>query len=451
MLSKRKQPATVRPHKEPAVLSRKPKKSKCRNGVDALALAARKPRASHIPPEIFSLLVQKLDKNLKSLLLLSMTCRTARDVILRDDELWFEILRRREVVAFGFHTYAIKGQPIVRNIPMTPYPNFKDVEGYAPAGWQLSFAPPDWLYHRLEWPHMEAPEKTEPFTPEELAAFANHSRQIARVTSFRHCGVCGSKRNPVCVWGLGCQVCPPCLKSNLVSCAALFEEYGMTYSRDSARMLGKVFCVPDHDRRTKVAYLTYNHIDYAEKTKGSLVYFWRPHLSEIYDLPALKLSHRARVSAANALQAKIRGLCIRIGILQKNLSAQCVKLFHSHSSHSVFLNAKAAPDKSGCYSTFPCTDSERTLVNTWLPTAPKFSRLMEPECRSYSILQRAFLAFRGRATLPAANFPERTLERLRSSEALRVEKVISNREDMNKLWSLALRPWFDMIPTMRGK
>lgn len=431
-----------------APLLKRPRKS--RNEAQHASAVAKAKQPTDVSGEIYLLLLDHLTKSQRSLILLSMACRAARDAVLRNPKLWFDVLKKNQNFAFVFHNYYYTncGPAVVRKIPMTPYPNFKRVEGYQPAH-DTHPPPASWRLKQYEWPHMLPPDRETPLTPEEVQTFADHALRRARVGHFDHCGLCGTKRLNIPVWGLGCRACSSCLKANLVSSEALLAEFGLNYAHHMKKIAGRVFYFQCAERSLKIAHLTDNPVDFTEKARNHLTFFWRPHLAKIFDLSALRFEHRANAGAASVLTSRVRALFVRVGILQKYTGCTCGKIFHTGSCFNYLLDAKAKPNKQGHHSAHPCEDHEKVIIKTWLPPAVKTRMLIEPECRAYRLLQRTFLAFRGRSTVLCAKDPRRTVERLRTSEALRGESVAKSLVTFP--WNSEFKQWLDMVPSLIGK
>ena len=142
------------------------------------------------------------------------------------------------------------------------------------------------------------------FSPAEVGALAEHALRRARLTHAPGCGLCGSRRKHVPVWGLGMRVCASCLKVNLVSSTSLFHEYGLDYTKHLDKIVGKVYFFHNTSGNTFAGqYLSDNPLDFRGSGKWGAVFFWLPHLRKAVDLEASWASHRstARRAAARRL------------------------------------------------------------------------------------------------------------------------------------------------------
>jgi hypothetical protein len=413
----------------------------------------RPARQSHIPQEVFALVAARVAPRQSSLWVFSMVCRGAREAVLGSNPqahaLWLKILTDTEVYHFEHFSLLSAGPPVVRGVPMGPYPNFKVVEGCLAA--QRWMAPTGWFRQQFTWPHMDNPElrPQAPFTQpevEELAKFAVHRSRILNTFC---CGYCGSRTDLVRVWGLGRRACSACLKHNLVSAAALLAEYGFDYSARMAELAGRVFFFRIRDSRFVFHHLSHNPVDFTPQAKAcqrSHTFFWRPHLEKIVDLPALKREHRDRARAIAPIQAAARALCVRVALLQRGRPA------FSSSSHMVFVRAGPKPERFpdsyvGFYSDEPCTEEQVELVKNFLPHCNRTRLATDREREARAVLQKAFLAFRGRIMLPYAKNPKKALERLRMAEAVRQEGLVPALRFAAEDGAL-FRKWRDMAPVV---
>jgi hypothetical protein len=412
---------------------------------NSAAPPARRARACHIPAEVFRLLAERLQDSTGSLLRLSMVCTAARDAVLRDGgDLWFRICVSHQQAFFCSGLPTCVGPAVVRSVPMRPYPNFKPVEGSlrhtcpAPILWQIK---------RARWPALPGQLQPEPFTPAEKEALAAHALRTARMYLCDRCGFCGDKTRNVQVWGLGRRVCAACLKDNLVSGAALYHEYGVDFNRHAAQLAGRVFYFRELLRRDHLAsLLTHNPVDLRQESAQSLVFFWRPHLERVLDLPALRRAHRdpARREAASRLTGAVRALRVRLFLAQR---AKYVR----GCDHSFHLRAPAAPARPGApYTARPLTDAERAAVATHLPHCWSRRPLLPSEGHARRLLQESFIGFRGRCTLPLAKFVASTLEKLRFIETVRDEQLICARPPSVGSSTKEFKSWFDLAPAFAG-
>ena len=408
---------------------------------DCARAAKRVTKLPSLPPEIYKLVAERLAGSPGSLLRLSMVCVAARDAVLRDGEaIWFSacVLSQQ----FYFRHYSAKqcGPAVVRNIPMKPYPNFKRVEGYQRS---TQYAPITWQVNRARWPVLPGQADAPPFTPAERKILADHALRSARLEFARCCGLCGEKNKHVQVWGLGKRVCSKCMKENHISAAALFHEYGFDFNSRAADIAGSVFYFREAFRpRQLAALVTHNPVDFKHESAHSLVFFWRPHLEKVLDLPALRRQHRdpARALAAQKITGAVRALRIRLFLAQKSKSIRgCNHAFH--------LRAPAAPKKSGgAYTVRPLSEVECDTVFMSLPLCCHRRQLMDRERDARRLLQESFVGYRGRNTLPLAKFPEPTLEKLRILEAFRAEQVVVKKPPSFLCSSGAFRSWLDLPP-----
>lgn len=385
------------------------------NGRQKRQRRGRPARDLPIPDEIFRLLVDQLCARASfpssTLLKLSMVCRSARTAVLGNVEAWFESLRRSEVNHFQTFSNATAGPPVVRDIPMSPYPNFKAVEGFR--GQRSALPPFLWRIKRLQWPDLGG-GRSAPFTEEEKSSLAEHAIRRARLYHGQRCGCCGARRTHHPVWGLGCRVCSSCLKQNLISSASLFFEYGFEFHKHLSEILGRVFYFTYSSSSRFVLYnLSHNPVDFRKGTRENLVFSWKPHLERVVDLGASKARRAERAAAACRLAAAVRGLYARVVLGQGG------RFFTRATSHRFYVHAPAKPRKrGGFYSARPCTEEERAIITRNDP---------DQRLEAKALLRESFLAFRGRLTLPCTRNPRGALDRLRMLEAVREESLIKPR------------------------
>jgi len=382
-------------------------------------------------------LVQHLSKSQRGLILFSMVCRASRDAVLGNHQVWVDMIRRTEISHFGYFRFSRVGPAVVRDIPMAPYPNFKMVEGNPRNS--SAYPPRSWMERRGEWPHMGTAESFVPFTPPEMEALSNFAKRRARINIADRCGYCGSRHKHAPVWGLGRRVCNACMKHNLVSSAALYFEYGFDYTRHVSLLAGRVYYFTTRDKKLIQYFLTHNPIDFRPEHRSNLAFFWRPHLEKLVDLHDLKVKLRAKAEAAKSLQAFVRAFSVRVTLMQRG------RCFTVASSHQFFVEAQAKK-KSEFYSVDPLPLQDVQLIRSQSTHWRCHCLVSQDQLRARAVLQRAFLAFRGRMTLPNVRNPACVIERLRQNEALR--------EDTLSKWSAPFShsqlflSWRDMAPTL---
>ena len=399
--------------------------------------------AALAPLEVFRLLAGNIAPHGGALLRLAMTCRAARDAILRDHALWFEVLRDAQVAHFRSRTWrsAYVGPAVVRSIPMSPYSNFKSMEN----DMHNTSSPPFlWQIQRLNWPHLRSADKTGAFTPEETAAFAEHAVTTARLDTALHCGLCKSRHRHIPVWGLGMRVCVPCFKANLVSSASLFHDYGVDFNKHAGRIAGAVYFFRHAFNLSVYAnYLTHNPVDFGHGKDDCMLFFWLPHLSRVIDLQAARAEFKSpeRRAAAERLTAVVRALGTRLTIGQKG------KSLNRFSNHQFYTRAGAkAKKRQGFDTAAPLTEEQYKFIDRHLPMAFCRPVLMNDEGTARQMLQRSFLAFRGDLRLPCVRNAEVVLERLWIMQAVRADHLIRKRSPDWSATTRDFRKWADMKP-----
>lgn len=402
-----------------------------------------------LPPEIFQTIARFLLPSHCQLLRLAMTCRASRDGILRCHSLWYQALLSHSKAHFGGYGYSIHGPAIVRSIPMMPYPNFKVVIGDLRAT-----TPPPYLWYvrRQQWPHVVGASQTGEFTREETAAFAEHAVTRARLEHSLSCGLCGCKRGHLPVWGLGQRVCPDCLKANLVSSAALLLEYGYNFAHHADELAGRVYYFrQSHNVRFSSQNLTHNPVDFTVMGKVDLVYFWMPHLAKVVDLEACRRAFKdpERRAAASDLAARARALATRLALGQKGGT------FARAVAHKFYTTAKPESGRQGRFWTAaPLKQAEASMADyasrhgSVLLAKWKKGKDAEHEevLAGRALLQRSFVAFRGRLSLPRVPCPDRVLRFLRTYEATRPTELLKPVVPSYYQTDLNFRQWQDLKP-----
>ena len=408
------------------------------------------PRASHVPKEVFTIIVRTLQDCPSTLLRLSMVCRDARDLVLREsDELWYEILRKSQVSYFSSFMSMYRAPSVVRGIPMRPPPNFKDVEGYAMGTTMIH--PVTWQIRRATWPHVGGVVTHEnPFTPAELRIFARYSIRTTGIQASHCCGVCRSTVKLQPVWGLGMKVCNACLKDNLISGAALFYEYDLSFSALADKLAGRVFCFHSTFKHGAMRqFVSYNPLDFDMANAQSMVFFWRPHLRRVVDLDAArrKLRDPERSDAAKKLTSSVRALFTRIHL---STSGKYSWL----TSHRYYVNAPAWPQKNrprSPHNVRDLTEPERALLAGGFLHSVLRASVVAQELQARRLLQERFLGYRGSCALPSQKHPALALEKLRAYESTRSEYAIKRRPpNIHSSACTPLKRWFDLPPSLAG-
>lgn len=378
----------------------------------------------------------------RGLLLFGMTCRAAREAVFGDKPMWSELFRAGQVAHFRYSLESTYGPAVVRGLPVSPYPNFKHIPDYRG---DTCVPPFTWRVKRADWPHgTHVFRKGDPeFSPAEVGALAEHALRRARLTHAPGCGLCGSRRKHVPVWGLGMRVCASCLKVNLVSSTSLFHEYGLDYTKHLDKIVGKVYFFHNTSGHTFAGqYLSDNPLDFRGSGKWGALFFWLPHLRKAVDLEASWASHRstARREAARRLTSAVRALGVRLALGHRGVNARGI------GGHEFYLCAPAAPSKAdpGHFTDFPLNGEEFARVCRDLDGAFCRKARMAVEERARRQLQRSFLGYRGALRLPRAKNPAAALCRIRTLEAAREGKLWSVEAPGYLSASNKLRAWQDL-------
>ena len=136
--------------------------------------------------------------------------------------------------------------------------------------------------------------------------FTSYVRRAFALVNGTRCGMCGCRYRHDLYWSLRMRVCRLCMEANTVSSAELFHKYGVDYSDLIVKITGKVFyftaCNSGKDDR--VALHSSQGADVGLRNFTYL--FWKPHLVNFLDLPALCQQQTCRREAAVTLSVMIQ-------------------------------------------------------------------------------------------------------------------------------------------------
>lgn len=394
-----------------------------------------------IPDDVWKMMLPYMTHSMRPVLMLSMVCRGARDAVLKDHEFWYQVCRRVQYHSFWGTSWVNVGRPVVRDIPMTPYPNFKTIEG-SEGRFGLTRGPWSWVRKQAGWPHLYGEKNFVEFSEDEKKALAQHMIRCARIQSAKSCGLCGSKTKHIEVWGLGCRACSACLKANLISSAALYADFGFDFMKRIEAIAGRVFYFRPTGRRDVVQYFSYNPVDFRHESREHLVFFWKPHLEKhgIIQFAQARRDVQAKSGAARVLQAAVRALNTGVALMQKG------RCYTSEASHCYLFSAKAWSSRG----LLGPSDEEVRTVKQHLPPTYKTRQLLEHELRARRILQAAFLRFHsGRPTLARAENKRGVVESLRTHEAVRETELRAH--GPTRPYGDKFQSWLDCRPRETSK
>ena len=133
------------------------------------------------------------------------------------------------------------------------------------------------------------------------------------LTYVQRCGMCGATRHPMKpFWSLRMNVCKYCVLDNLISEHILSETYGMHIwstlpdgSVFANAVQGKVLYFQEHTNLSSRLYFSQHPRDFLFRSSTDL-YFWKPHLEKLMDLPALRETATEKQAAAGSIRAYVR-------------------------------------------------------------------------------------------------------------------------------------------------
>ena len=346
--------------------------------------------ASDLPDSLWLAIAEVLAKTHPyACIQLTMVCRSSRRAVYADEGLWINILRASEGTAWRLAeargTYPMPRHPLLTFLTVSAPPDFLRRPLV-----RINRVKPKWLLSCFE---------DKDLAPDMRTALVAHARRRTVVAHCPRCAFCGARYHHHPVWALGVRACDLCFRERLVSCAALWHDYGVNFHRHVPAITAGVFYFVSHtrDARSLVAY-THNPVDFVHRW-NSLVFFWRPHIERLVDLPAAARHWREARAAAPVLTARLRALFTRILIGHQG------KPFRDITSH-MFYTDTSAQWKAGNHA-------------ARIPLAPIRSH-SDAMAHSRALLQRLFLTFPWRRlVLSSTRNPSRTLGTLRLYEAAR--------------------------------
>lgn len=150
-------------------------------------------------------------------------------------------------------------------------------------------------------------------TPEQCHQALFIYRKVTALRSLRCCGMCGTARHATRpFWCLGKRLCRSCVQNNLVSHLVLYDKYWVTFARPVQTHRSFVDAVCMHvfffqTRLTPNQRLDFssNRIDFPGGTR-TVWFFWKPHLEQMLNMPALEREGLEKSLAARSLRAYAR-------------------------------------------------------------------------------------------------------------------------------------------------
>jgi hypothetical protein len=179
-----------------------------------------------------------------------------------------------------------------------------------------------------------------------------------------------------------------------VSGRALYHDYGIDFTRHAETLMQRVYyAVVDRNEGQQLAYLSHHPSDFDRRVGAPAVYFWRPHLAALFDLPAAEArQHHARTVAVPRLSAAVRALYTRIIIGNQG------RAFRDISSHMFYTEGSLEWNGGGHVLHLPQL------------SLPAYT---DRNAAARALLQRLFLAYQGRLVVTRTRHPQRTYQALK--------------------------------------
>lgn len=183
-----------------------------------------------------------------------------------------------------------------------------------------------------------------------------------------------------------------------MSAHALYHDYGIDFTRHVDLIMARVYyAIVDRNETHQLAHLSHNPVDFTRRSGSAPTYFWRPHLAAVFDLPAAMARQQlARAVAAPRLTAAVRALYTRIVIGHQG------RPFKDISSHLFYTE-----------DSLEWSQGSHTLH---LPQQPSPAHT-DRAAAARTLLQRLFLAYKGRLVVTRTKQPLRTYAVLKQHAA----------------------------------
>jgi hypothetical protein len=253
-----------------------------------------------------------------SALFLSHTNKYFFNAIQRLSAFWYHALSHREnkrikeSVGYPIRSFSLT-QQFFKGIPnefrLSPVANFRphDRIGYFSVGGR-----------DLTWPIRQP-------TTEEYALLSEHSRKIVFLENCRTCYLCKHRHGLYKVWEMSKVVCDICFRDNLISNNDLFLEYGCLFwdiFKQSPEKFTNIFMftvdVHTQNNRFLNGKYTWTHQKSRHFRRKQIIvnsptiFFWKPHLSEQFNLLEERETNRKKQTASIFISAHVRALYTRL-------------------------------------------------------------------------------------------------------------------------------------------
>lgn len=200
-------------------------------------------------------------------------------------------------------------------------------------------------------------------------------KKTAVLLNVRCCGMCGSSRHQTQVfWALNMRLCKYCCHDYLISDTVLQEKYwislGTNLCQDGQTFIetvaGRVYFFKAYCTVKERLSYSDNPIDFS--SSPNFIFFWKPHIERILNLPLLEREATDKHKAASILRAYTRRSLIR-----RVWATNCGKSIRDrrpalYKLHRLALREKAPLSWLACYKV---SASSSNLISRWEDTEVK--------------------------------------------------------------------------------
>jgi hypothetical protein len=199
-------------------------------------------------------------------------------------------------------------------------------------------------------------------------------------------------------------------------------EYGFDLYKLFPKLRTSTFYLKsDKSTRNVLMCFSHNPLDFQLWVRDRLIFFWKPHIQRVINLDTQRCDFLAKKNATLRIVASMRAHFVRMIIMHKaNSQNNLGKLFYLSAPHGT---GKTDMKRLGYTVDAPSPEDiafigknigKHHSVRPWGP----------PCTKARAMLQRFFLAYRGRMTLPCSRNPSGVLDKLQMLEALRPHSFI---------------------------
>jgi len=130
---------------------------------------------------------------------------------------------------------------------------------------------------------------------------------VLRLVYSTNCSMCGCRYRHSINHHVKLRICKSCKQDSFVSNAVLFYEYGIPCKDVIDNWEPFVKFLPMHEYKPSEVYtMSRNPIDTNPTVTRDMLFFWKPDIAGLYNLPALRIEQASRVRKVNTLKAAIK-------------------------------------------------------------------------------------------------------------------------------------------------